>query len=201
MQPAYTAATARGAEGVGGCYERIPQIKVGYRWVDGWLHLAVFVRGKLRWCIQSTSRPVHSHWEHQQCQMQSCSGDTLSDAWVVTCCMSLLPKSSSETRRTIRNGNTDPSWVSYFGMSELYTFLFFRLLITRGILHAFSLSFSVPRRNSDAGLPSRLFSPLPTTALAFIFIARTLQPFLTSSTSVELRHSTLLLLTIGALAS
>ena len=47
-------------------------------------------------------------------------------------------------------------------------------------------SFSLPRCNSDSGSLRRLFSPLPTTVRAFIFIARRVQHFLPSSTRVEL---------------
>ena len=43
-------------------------------------------------------------------------------------------------------------------------------------------SFSVPRRNSDPGLQSRRFSPLPTTVRAFLFIARRVQRSLPSPT-------------------
>ena len=48
------------------------------------------------------------------------------------------------------------------------------------------VSFSLPRCYSDPGSLSRLVSPLPTTMRAFVFIASTLQPFLPSSTRVEL---------------
>ena len=56
-----------------------------------------------------------------------------------------------------------------------------------------------PSRNSDPGSHSRLFSPLSTACRAFHFhtyIARRRQPFLASSTRVELRVPTL-----GALSS
>ena len=57
--------------------------------------------------------------------------------------------------------------------------LFFRLLCflcSPHLLlssHTFSFSLVLPRRNTDPGSQSRLFSPLPTTVGAFIFIART----------------------------
>ena len=54
------------------------------------------------------------------------------------------------------------------------------------------LSLSLHSRNSDPGSQSRLFSPLPTTVLAFIFIARRVQHFLPSSTRVEFCLPTLL---------
>ena len=50
----------------------------------------------------------------------------------------------------------------------------------------FSFSFSLPRRNSDPGSLSRLFSPLPTMLRAFILIAIRHQPFLPSLTNIEL---------------
>ena len=49
-----------------------------------------------------------------------------------------------------------------------------------------------PSRDSDPGSPNRLFSPPPSYgSRLFIFIARGLQPFLPSSTCVELRPPTL----------
>ena len=54
------------------------------------------------------------------------------------------------------------------------------------------LSLSLHSRNSDPGSQSRLFSPLPTTVRAFIFIARRVQHFLPSSTRVEFCLPTLL---------
>ena len=43
-------------------------------------------------------------------------------------------------------------------------------------LRSFSFSFSAPRRTSDPGSLSRLFSPLPTAVHALILIARRRQP-------------------------
>ena len=60
-------------------------------------------------------------------------------------------------------------------------------------LHTFYFSFSpsLSRRISDPESPSKPFSPLPTTARAFSFIARKIQHFLPSSTRVELCLPTL----------
>ena len=65
--------------------------------------------------------------------------------------------------------------------------IFFRssLLLSR---HFFPFSCSLPRRNSDPGSLIRLFSPLPTTVHAFVFIATRLGPFLFSSARSELRY-------------
>ena len=50
----------------------------------------------------------------------------------------------------------------------------------------FFLSPSYGSRNSDPGSQSKPFSPLPTTVLACVFIARRVQHFLTSSTRVKI---------------
>ena len=75
---------------------------------------------------------------------------------------------------------------SYFCLVCL--FLFFSIPF---IIFAL-LSLSLHSRNSDPGSQSRLFSPLPTTVRAFIFIARRVQHFLPSSTRVEFCLPTLL---------
>ena len=49
--------------------------------------------------------------------------------------------------------------------------------------------FSLLGHNSDPGPLSRLFSPLPTTVRAFVFIARSLQSFLPSSTRIDFSAS------------
>ena len=53
-------------------------------------------------------------------------------------------------------------------------FFFFFLIPFIIFLHLLSL---LPTRNSDPGSHSRLFSPLPATVRAFIFVARRFQPF------------------------
>ena len=70
------------------------------------------------------------------------------------------------------------------------SFLFFSFSIPFIIFALLSLS--LHSRNSDPGSQSRLFSPLPTTVRAFIFIARRVQHFLPSSTRVEFCLPTLL---------
>ena len=52
-------------------------------------------------------------------------------------------------------------------------------------LHTIYFACSLPSCNPDPGLLSRLFSPLPTAARAFIFIAKRRQPLLPSSTRIE----------------
>ena len=52
-------------------------------------------------------------------------------------------------------------------------------------LRTFSFSFSLTRRTSDPRSINRLFFPLPTTAHAFILIARKKLHFLPTSTRVE----------------
>ena len=72
------------------------------------------------------------------------------------------------------------------GLGQNSFAVFFFLLLPSSSHLSFLLL--LPGRNSDPGsLMSRFFSPLPTTIRAFIFIARTLQPFLPSSTCTELR--------------
>ena len=65
---------------------------------------------------------------------------------------------------------------------------FFFFLIPIFCLRTFLFSFSLRRcsSNSDPGSLGGLFSPLPTTVRAFIFIVRILQPFRPSSTRIEL---------------
>ena len=46
-----------------------------------------------------------------------------------------------------------------------------------------------PRHNSDPGSPGRLFSPVPATIYAFIFIERRVQHFLPSSACIEFQSS------------
>ena len=69
-------------------------------------------------------------------------------------------------------------------------FVFVCLFDARPIYLLRSLFFSflpLPRLNSDLRSLSRLCSPLPTTARAFIFIARRVQSFFPSSTRIESR--------------
>ena len=74
----------------------------------------------------------------------------------------------------IGNSCLPPSPYSFFCSSLLFS-------------SHFSLSFSLPARNSDPGSRSRLFSPLPSTACAFGLIVRRRQPFLPSWIRIELR--------------
>ena len=69
---------------------------------------------------------------------------------------------------------------------------FFFIFISIPFIIFALLSLSLHSRNSDPGSQSRLFSPLPTTVRAFIFIARRVQHFLPSSTRVEFCLPTLL---------
>ena len=66
----------------------------------------------------------------------------------------------------------------------IYKYILFFFLIPF-IIFAHLLSL-LPTRNSDPGSHSRLFYPLPATVRAFIFIASRFQPFLPSSTRIEL---------------
>ena len=63
-------------------------------------------------------------------------------------------------------------------------FCFFSLIPFISVAHL--LLYLLPTRNSDLGSHSRLFYPLPATVRAFVFIARRFQPFLPSSTRIEL---------------
>ena len=54
-------------------------------------------------------------------------------------------------------------------------------------LRSFPFSFSLPRRSSDPGSLNRLFSPLPTTEHAFLFIATGFELFLPSLARIQLR--------------
>ena len=72
--------------------------------------------------------------------------------------------------------------------TQLLLLLLFYIFIVRSSLllswHV-SFSFSLSRYNSNPGSLKRLFSPLPTTVRAFVFIARLLQPFFPSSTRID----------------
>ena len=65
----------------------------------------------------------------------------------------------------------------------LCPFFFIFLLFIPSIVSAIFFLLSLPRRNSDPGSRSMIFSSLPTTVRAFSFIATRLQPFLLSSGS------------------
>lgn len=57
-------------------------------------------------------------------------------------------------------------------------------------LHDVNIFSLPPNRTSDSGSNDRFFSPFPTTIRALHFFARIPQPFLPSSTHVELRLPT-----------
>ena len=65
----------------------------------------------------------------------------------------------------------------------------------------FSFSFSLPRRDTDLRPLRRLFSPVPTTAHAFVFVGRRLELLVPSLTRIELNLPTLVSYALSALDS
>ena len=100
------------------------------------------------------------------------------------------------TKESVGNSNVDGSSydmlhsLRYLEIETLITstrnFFFAHPRLTPHLYYLRTFPFSLPRRNSDPGSRSRLFFPLPRTARAFVFITRILQPFLPSSTRIEL---------------
>ena len=115
--------------------------------------------------------------------------------------MKRLPWSFSNFDTQLRRTNPNQTTSQIHVFARIFVILFFVLASSIIFTDMYvSVPFSFPRRNSDPGSLSRLFSPLQTTAIhAFIFIARRIQPFLASPTinSIELSLPTLL----GALSS
>ena len=100
-------------------------------------------------------------------------------------------KNSTGIRYLVYTITTELLSYRFFSRFSSHVLFFFCLFSIPFIIFAL-LSLSLHSRNSDPGSQSRLFSPLPTTVRAFIFIARRVQHFLPSSTRVEFCLPTLL---------
>ena len=105
---------------------------------------------------------------------------------VLACTLHLLTRSKRHISTagmlcTISDGPKKKSSTAHFFCLIVFAHPFYNF-------RTFPFSF-VPRRNSDLGSLSRLFSPLPTTVRAYIFIAGTVWLFLPSSTRIKLSRT------------